>query len=97
MLFKNENIVLRTVHGSFFLIDISDNYSGDKCSLFEINETGMFLWNKLDEDKFVDSLTLSLQRAIIDEVSYDVLFNDVADYIEELKSKNFIMEVAENG
>ena len=34
---KKEGIVARTIHGSFFLIDIADNYSGDKCSLYEIN------------------------------------------------------------
>jgi len=97
MLIKNENIVLRSVHGSFFLIDISDNYSGDKCSLYEINETGMFLWNSLDENKSVDALALSLQKAIIDEIPYDVVYNDVTDYVDDLISKNFVMEVAENG
>ena len=30
---KNENVVARKVHGSSFLIDISDNYSGDKCAI----------------------------------------------------------------
>ena len=34
---KKENIVARTIHVSSFLIDISDNYSGDTCSLCDIN------------------------------------------------------------
>ena len=49
MLIKNGDIILRTIHGSIFLIDISDNYSGDKCALYEINETGKFLWDNIDE------------------------------------------------
>lgn len=42
MLVKNQNIVLRTVHGSIFLIDISDNYAGDKCALYEMSIPGDF-------------------------------------------------------
>lgn len=52
---RKDNIVCRKIHGSYFLIDISDNYSGDKCSLYEVNQTGMFIWNNIEsEDKFVD-------------------------------------------
>lgn len=47
---KNPNIVARKIHGSSFLIDISDNYSGDKCALYEINETGMFIWSNIDRE-----------------------------------------------
>lgn len=92
MLIKNNDIVLRTIHGSVFLIDISDNYAGDKCSIYEINETGKFLWNSIDENKTIDALVKSLQNAIIDEVPIDILFNDVTDYINDLKSKQFIKE-----
>ena len=92
MLIKNNDIVLRTIHGSVFLIDISDNYAGDKCSIYEINETGKFLWNSIDENKTIDALVKSLQNAIIDEVPIDILFNDVTEYINDLKSKQFIKE-----
>ena len=92
MLIKNNNIVLRTIHGSIFLIDISDNYAGDKCSIYEINETGEFLWNSIDENKTIDALVKSLQNAIIDEVPLDILFNDVTEFINDLKSKQFVKE-----
>lgn len=97
MLIKSDNVVLRTVHGSIFLIDISDNYSGDKCALYEINETGKFLWSSIEGSATVDSLATALQAAVIDEVPYDVLFNDVCEYVEDLKSKGFIVEVSANG
>ena len=45
---EKENPAARTIHGSSFWIDISDNYSGDTCSLYEINQTGMFIWNNID-------------------------------------------------
>lgn len=97
MLIKSDNVVLRTVHGSIFLIDISHNYFGDKCALYEINETGKFLWNGIEDGTTVDSLATALQAAVIDEVPYEVLFNDVCEYVEDLKSKGFIVEVSANG
>lgn len=97
MLIKNGDIVLRTVHGSIFLIDISDNYSGDKCSLYEINETGKFLWDNIGENGTIDSLVDALQDAIIDEVPRDVLVADVTEYIGDLIEKEFVLEVSANG
>ncbi len=92
MLIKNNDVVLRTIHGSIFLIDITDNYAGDKCSIYEINEVGEFLWNSLDENKTIEALVRALQNAIIDEVPEDILFNDVTEFINDLKSKQFIKE-----
>lgn len=97
MLIKNDSVVLRTIHGSIFLIDISDNYSGDKCSLYEINETGRFLWDAVDQNRTIEELVGALQNAIIDEVPRDVLLNDVTEYINDLIGKRFISEVAANG
>ena len=67
---KKENIVARTIHGSSFLIDISDNYSGDTCSLYEINQTGMFIWNNIDGTRSVKELAELLQAAIVDDVDF---------------------------
>jgi len=97
MLIRNGDVVLRKIHGSIFLIDISDNYSGDKCSLYEINETGKFLWDNIDENGTIESLVDILQEAIIDEVPRDVLLIDVAEYVDDLIDKCFILEVAANG
>ena len=97
MLIKNDDVVLRTIHGSIFLIDISDNYSGDRCALYEINETGKFLWDNIDENRTIDSLVNALQKAIIDEVPYEVLVADVTEYIGDLVDKEFVLEVAANG
>lgn len=96
-LIKNDDVVLRMIHGSIFLIDISDNYSGDKCALYEINETGKFLWNNIKENSTIDGLVDALQDVIIDEVPRDVLVADVTEYIGDLIDKEFVSEVAANG
>jgi len=90
MIKKNENIILRQIHGSFFLIDISDNYAGDKCALYEINGTGKFIWENIDDETTVDKLAQILKNAIIEDIDFDIIFNDVLDYVNELKSNGFV-------
>lgn len=87
---KKEDIVARTVHGSFFLIDITDNYSGDKCSLYEINQTGMFIWNSIDGSRSVRELAELLQDAIIDDVDIDLIYQDVTEFVSDLLEKHFV-------
>ena len=87
---KKEGIVARTVHGSFFLIDITDNYSGDKCSLYEINQTGMFIWNSMDGSRSVRELAELLQDAIIDDVDIDLIYQDVKEFVLYLLEKHFV-------
>ena len=47
---KNESIVARKIHDTYFLIDTKENYSDEKCRLYEINEIGYFLWNNISKD-----------------------------------------------
>lgn len=87
---KRESIVLRRIHGTYFLIDISDNYSNNKCSLYEINETGEFLWNEMDKKRTIKELAVSLKEAIIDEVDFKIIYDDVLDYINTLYENKFV-------
>ncbi|MGN1025611.1 MAG: PqqD family protein [Faecousia sp.] len=93
MYITNINIVEREIHGSFFLIDITDNYHGDRCSLYEINQTGMFLWKNLDTAKTSDELTSLLIAAIVDDIDYQIIHSDVIEFLNTLVSKQFILEV----
>lgn len=92
MLKKNENIVMRKIHDSCFLIDISDKYQGDKCSMFEINETGEFIWNSISDGKEISDVAYELKAAIVDEVDYELILADVTEFIHDLCGKGF-MEV----
>lgn len=87
---RNENIVARKVHGSFFLIDISDNYSGDKCALYELNEIGMFIWENINGSRNIVDIVTLLKAAIIDDIDYQILYDDVSEYIDTLVDKGFI-------
>lgn len=87
---KKENIVARSVHGTSFLIDISDKYSGDKCAIYEMNETGMFLWNNIDGIRSVEDLALLLKAAIIDDIDYQVIYDDVFEFINSIITGKFV-------
>lgn len=87
---KNENIVARKIHGSFFLIDISDNYSGDQCAIYEINETGMFIWEQINGARDIEELVALLKSAVIDDVDPQLLRDDVTEFIDTLIMKRFV-------
>ena len=90
MITKNENVVARKIHGSYFLIDISDNYFNDKCALYEINETGFFIWNSINGARSVEDLVELLRNAIIGDIDIQILHDDVIDFVDALTLKNFL-------
>lgn len=87
---KNPNIVARKTHGSSFLIDISDNYSGDKCALYEINETGMFIWSNIDGKRSAEELAALMKAAIVDDVDDQKLYEDISEFIDTLIARQFV-------
>lgn len=93
MYILNKKVIARKIHGSYFLIDTADNYLGDRCALYEINETGMFLWNNLSTKKTIDELAELLKAAVVDEIDYQIIYSDVMEFIRTLVEKKFILEV----
>ena len=78
------------------LIDISDNYSNDKCALYEINQCGKFLWEKIDSVNTKNDLVRLLIDAIIDNVDEEVVQNDVSEFLQTMLTIGFA-EVEKNG
>ena len=93
---QKDNFIERRIHGSYFLIDITDNYRNDTCALHEINETGLFLWTHMKGKTTANELARELQKAISDPISFDVILRDVEDYIRSLAADNLV-EVTELG
>ena len=87
---RNPSVVLRPIHGASFLINITDNYQNDTCAIHEINETGAFLWQHLNEPKSVDELAQILSDAIIDDVDLSVIRDDTAEFFSSLLALGFV-------
>ena len=69
---KNPCIVPRTIHGTFFLVNIGDNYAGDRCALHEVNQTGIFLWNQIDGRRTSADIAVLLNNAIVAIIDFDI-------------------------
>lgn len=86
---KNSNIVCRDIHGSFFLIDITDNFADNVCSLYEMNEIGKFIWDNISNNTALEIAKL-LKGTITDDIPLDDLLNDVSEYLNTLEANGFI-------
>lgn len=89
---RNKNIVLRNIHGVYFLIDITDNYQDDKCVLYELNEVGNFIWENI-EGSDVKKLSNKLKNLIVDDIAYEIIYNDILEYVNILLRYNFIQNI----
>lgn len=90
---RNENIVKREIHDTYFLIDITQNYLENTCSLYEINDIGLFIWDQLNHSNTIITIAENLYNAIEDDVAFEDILSDVEDYINILKKENFVVEV----
>ena len=88
---KNESIVARKIHDTYFLIDTEENYSDEKCRLYEINEIGYFLWNNISKDNSLNELTALLLTALDDEVDEKQVYEDVEMFVKSLISMGFVV------
>lgn len=86
----NKNIVARKVHDSYFLIDITDNYTSDKCVLFQIDEIGYFIWNNINGKNTSNDLAKLLKSSVSDDIMYQTILCDVIEFLCELNKKGLI-------
>lgn len=91
MYIKNNSIVGRQIHDSYFLINIKANYLNDKCSLYELNDVGFFIWNKIDGSNDEYSIACLLRDIIVDDIDVEVILNDVEEYLLSLERNGFII------
>lgn len=87
---RNEDIVARRIHDTYFLIDITDNYADDTCILYQINETGFFIWDHINGKRSSNDLAHLLKSATDSSMDYQEILADVRNFLHELRNKRFI-------
>ena len=79
------NYLLREIAGEYMLVPVGDSSFN---SMVNFNETGAFVWKKLeqglDEDEIANALTVEYN------VAYNQALEDVKQLISYLKEKNVI-------
>lgn len=88
---KNENIVGRKIHDTYFLINIAEKIASDKCFLYEINEIGYFIWENINGQHTCSDLAMLLKDALIADIEYEKVYEDVFSFLEQLKSKGIVV------
>lgn len=87
---RNDSYVLRNIHDTYFFIDMTDNYADEKLVLTETNEIGAFIWHNLDGVNTVQDITQKLLEAIVDDIPYNVIYDDVNSCLLELSEKGIV-------
>jgi hypothetical protein len=83
---KNPDIVVRREEKEALLFDPADG------NLLCINETGIFIWNKCDGERDMNSIAGDISEEY--EVSFDKALEDCSAFLEELTDAGFIGSTA---
>ena len=87
MLKLKEGFILRQIGGEIMVIPSGDEL--DLNMMITLNETGRFLWERLEEGPTVDALVSALLAEY--EVEEDVARKNVDAFVEKLNVHNFLI------
>ena len=80
----------RTIQHETILIPIKDNV-GDMDSLYNLNEVGAFIWERLDGEKILRDIRTMITEAF--GVSSEEAQEDLYEFVRQLKEIDAILEV----
>lgn len=78
-----KNFVARAVNKELVLVPLK-NQVADMTALFNLNEVGQFIWNNLNGDASIDSLTTKITAEY--EVEQDIARADLIAFLNDLSS-----------
>jgi hypothetical protein len=84
---RTEDVVFRELAGEVFLIPVRGRLA-DLQDLFMLDETGAYLWARLDGSRSVDDLAHELSAEF--EVEPDAAYADVVAFLAELEEASLL-------
>lgn len=84
-----EGFIIKKVIDDYVVVPVGDNFM-DFSSIINLNETGAFLWQCMENDITEDELVNLLSKEY--EVDASEVKDDVADFIESLKNAKLLSE-----
>ncbi|MDE7161862.1 MAG: PqqD family protein [Anaeroplasmataceae bacterium] len=80
----NENFILKHVGKEYMIIPLLDG-GVDFSKVYNVSETGAYIYEQLKNNK----TSSEIAKAMVTEydVAYDVVLNDILEFIEELKKR----------
>jgi hypothetical protein len=86
---KGSNVVFRQIGDEAILIPVANDV-GDLSNIYNLNEVGTRIWEFIDGEK--DVMDICKMIAGEYEAPMDVVMNDTAEFISDLKDIKFIQE-----
>ena len=83
-----ENLLLRQIAGQWIAVPIGERVVGVG-GIISLNETGAFLWQKIEEGQTDCEALAKLLTAEYD-VSFDVAIQDVEEFVAAMKEKELL-------
>lgn len=83
-----EGFILKEIAGNFVVVPVGEDLV-DFSSMITTNETGAFLWEKLQNGATEEELCQSIVSEY-EGVSYEVALSDVKEFVNTLKEKNIV-------
>ncbi len=77
-----EGYILRELGGEFCIVSEDDSHNGAVNGLPSLNETGIFLWNRLEQGDNQNQLVSSLMKH--SGLDYDDAVEDVGEFLAKL-------------
>jgi hypothetical protein len=83
ILSHSKSIVTTRTGNEYVLVPIANNIA-DMNSMYTLNETGAFIWERIDGEKSVEDIINEMMNEY--EVDYTTASNDVFSFIDEMSS-----------
>lgn len=87
---RNPEFLLRRVAGTIVVVPVG-KATADFPGMITLNETGAYLWEQLEQDQTVESLTAALTQAY--EVDEQLARRDVTAFVERLQPTGAILDI----
>jgi methyltransferase-like protein len=89
ILSHSKSIVTTRTGNEYVLVPIANNIA-DMNSMYTLNETGAFIWERIDGKKSVEDIINEMMNEY--EVDYDTASGDVFSFIDDMRSYLIISE-----
>jgi hypothetical protein len=85
---RSENVVFRKVAGEYILVPLVASTT-DVESIFNLNETGAAIWDKVDGKKSIRDIVAEIQTEY--EMEGDQLERDVISFVDEMAESKLML------
>lgn len=80
----NENFILKHVGKEYMIIPLIDG-GVDFSKVYNVSSTGAYIYEQLGNHKTMEEIAEAMVKEY--EVSYDVVYADILEFVEELKKR----------